>query len=148
MDRHNPTRVEGIVRKALKYVKETYKPKFLACMGYCYGACFTIRSLGDSSVDVGACAHPSLVTIEEIEQIKKPIIIMAAENDEIFADELRLATEKKLFEIGAQYHMTLSSGVQHGFAVRGDPTDYWNNVAKSKAFEDSLWWFKLFNKQN
>lgn len=140
---HQVSDVEPIVFSTLKYIKEELKPKFIGAVGHCFGAKYVIRLL-DGKIDAGVAAHPSLVELSEVEQIKKPLLIAAAETDPIFTDELRAQTEAKLKEIKATYFVSLISGVAHGFAVRGDPKDKWATIAKEKAFADSIWWYKLF----
>jgi dienelactone hydrolase len=57
---------------------------------------------------------------------------------------LRHQSEARLKEIGATYQINLFSGVEHGFAVRGDMSKPWEKWCKDKAFEQAIAWFKLF----
>ncbi|CDK24915.1 unnamed protein product [Kuraishia capsulata CBS 1993] len=111
-------------------------------IGHCFGAKVVIPGLSESGlVDVGAVAHPSLVTIEEVSQIKKPLLISAAELDPAFTVELRHLTEAKLIEIGAEYQITLFAGVEHGFAVKGDMEVPKIRKAAEKVILDQLYFF-------
>lgn len=100
--------------------------------------------LGEALVDVGAIAHPTLVTVEALERIKKPLIISAAETDTVFTAELRAKTEEALSNIEATYYIELFSGVSHGYAIRGDPGDRWVVTCADKTFASQLWFFDLF----
>jgi len=94
-------------------------------------------------VDVGAVAHPSMVTLEQVADVKKPITISAAETDAVFPEQKRHETEDKLKEIGATYTLQLFSQAQHGFAVRGDLKKPMIKFAKEKAFQQAVEWFKF-----
>lgn len=122
--------------------------EFIGAIGYCYGAPFVIKQLAQGDITAGAIAHPSFVDIEDVKKLspeKGPLLISAAETDPIFPPTLRGQTEEVLRDNGVTYHITLSGGVKHGFAVRGDPTVRSDLIAKEKAFADQLWWFKINN---
>lgn len=144
LPKHTPEVTEPIVEKALAAVKNEYKPKFIVCSGYCFGAKYTIKLLGKSEIDVAAVFHPSFVTIEEVKSIKGPLFIGAAENDEIFPPELRHQTEAALAEMKATYQVNLFSGVYHGFAVRGDISIAEVKYAKEQVLLDAVCFFKRF----
>jgi len=55
-----------------------------------------------------------------VKAIEGPFSISAAETDDLFPVEKRAETEQILKEIGATYQINIFSGVEHGFAVRGD----------------------------
>lgn len=138
---HSYEKVLPIVEKSYEAVKSEFNPKHIYSVGYCFGGRYTIALLGQQKLSAGAVAHPSLVQIEEIQALKGPLLISAAEQDVIYTPELRQKTETTLAEIGAEYHTTLSAGVSHGFAVRCDPKDKKAVEARDKAFSDDLWWF-------
>ena len=106
----------------------------MGSIGYCYGAKYVIQNLSSSGfLDAGAVAHPSFVSIEEVKEIKRPLIISAAETDSIFPPELRHQTEDELAKLnGVRYQVDLFSGVTHGFAVRGDINNPIVKYAKEK----------------
>lgn len=148
---HTPDRTAGVVNKFMSALKKDQNPKFIGVIGYCFGAKFAVQQLDSKTgtADVVAIAHPSFVSMEEIAAMdkSKPIIISAAENDEIFSEPLRHQTEDKLKEIGATYQLTLFSGVSHGFACRGDVSQPFIKYAKEKALADQIHWFNYFCKQ-
>lgn len=138
---------DPIVDGFLSALRKKVGGGFIGVVGYCYGGRYSIRQIGDKGhADAAAVAHPSLVQIEEVKAIKKPLLISAAEVDPIFTTELRHKTEETLVDIGATYELDLFSGVLHGFAVRGDikhePTLY----AMKKALADQLAWFARFDR--
>lgn len=125
--------------------KDVGADTFIGVIGYCFGAKYAVQQLAESGfADAGAIAHPSFVSMDEVAQIKKPIIISAAQTDPIFPPELRHQTEAKLVEIGARFQIDLFSGVSHGFSVRGDILDPVVKYAKEKTLTDQVLFFSLF----
>ncbi|KAL8864038.1 MAG: hypothetical protein Q9198_010138, partial [Flavoplaca austrocitrina] len=51
-------------------------------------------------------------------------------------------SEELLKEVGQPYQINLYSGVEHGFAVRGDPKKREVNFAKESAFLQAVAWFE------
>ncbi|KAH3899501.1 probable Protein AIM2 [Saccharomycodes ludwigii] len=145
--KHDVSITKPIVDSFMSKVKETYKPKFLGVIGYCFGAKYVIQQLNKETglADCGAIAHPSFVTMDEVAVIDKPLLISAAENDHIFPSNLRHDTEDKLKELGVRYQIDLFGGVSHGFAARGDPNDPVVKYAKEKALLDQIYWFNYFS---
>jgi len=73
--------------------------------------------------------------------ITGPLAISAAETDVIFPTEKRHKSEVILKETGHPYQINLYSGVEHGFAVRGDITNKVAKYAKEQAFLQAVHWF-------
>jgi dienelactone hydrolase len=145
LSRHGPDVTTPIVDGFLSQLTSEKRPEFVGIIGYCFGAKYAIQQLAKGKyATVGAIAHPSFVTMEEVAAIDKPIIISAAEIDPIFPEELRHQTETKLREIGARYQLTLFSHVSHGFAVRHDTSDPIIKYAMDKTLADQIQWFNLF----
>jgi len=144
LPKHTPEIVAPIATKFVDAVLKKYSPQYVATVGYCFGAKLSIELLGNGKANIAALAHPSFITIDEVKAIKGPIIILGAEDDVIYTEELRNKTEATLKEIKATYHTTLTGGVSHGFAIRGDLSIPMVKYAKEKAFTDTLQWFENF----
>merc|ERR1712000_451033 len=93
-------------------------------------------------IDAGYTAHPSFVEGDELRDVKGPLAIAAAETDAIFPTEKRHETEQILKDLGLPYQINLYSGVEHGFAVRGDPEYRVGLYAKENAFLQAVQWFE------
>ncbi|PVH69075.1 esterase/lipase [Cadophora sp. DSE1049] len=141
---HNPSTVDPIVEKCITELREKYKCQTVAAVGYCFGAKYVIRNLKLSSqkVDVGFIAHPSFVDNKEVELIRAPLAIAAAETNRVFPAEKRHETEAILMGLGLPYQLNLYSGVEHGFALRGDLTKPVQKYAKESAFALACHWFE------
>ena len=92
-------------------------------------------------------AHPSFVDEDELRGFKGPLSIAAAETDTIFPNEKRHRSEEILKEVGHPYQINLYSGVEHGFAVKGDPKIPQAKWAKEQAFLQAVQWFDEHVKQ-
>ena len=124
-------------------MKEELGVKKVGAVGYCFGAKGVVHGLAEGGgIDVGYVAHPSFVAAEDMRAIKRPLSIAAAETDAIFPEEKRHETEKILKELkSVPYQINLFSGVDHGFAVRGDPNKKDTRFAKEQAFLQAVNFF-------
>lgn len=145
--------VDGTIETMKKFFQEFQKIHqkidFIAGVGYCFGAKYLSHYLTKDSFlpfDVGAFAHPSFVSEEELAAISKPLIISAAETDSIFSVELRQKSESILREAKIHYQIDLFQGVEHGFAVRGDLSNPVVKYAAEKALTDQVAFFKFHQK--
>lgn len=139
---HSNEITREIVEKALKSIKAENPNKKICVIGYCFGAKYAVQQGAKGGfADVVAIAHPSFVTIEEVEALNVPIIISCAEVDSQFPADKRVETQAKLQEIKATYQIDIFSGVSHGFAARGDPKDENVKYAKEKVFFDQSYFF-------
>ncbi|GAM43992.1 hypothetical protein TCE0_060f19253 [Talaromyces pinophilus] len=138
---HVPETIDPIIQESVKYLKEKYNFEKIAAVGYCFGAKYVVRGLGSHSFQVGYVAHPAMVSTEELEAIKWPLAIAAAEVDDIFPVNLRHDSEAILLKTGVPYQLNLYSGVNHGFAVRCNLSDKRQRYAKNSAFLLALQWF-------
>ncbi|KAH8688707.1 dienelactone hydrolase family protein [Talaromyces proteolyticus] len=141
---HGPSTVDPIVEACVSELRNKYNSQTIGAVGYCFGAKYVIRHLhpGQGKVDVGYVAHPSFVEAEELKAIEGPLAISAAEVDQIFPAEKRHESEDILKTLGTPYQINLYSGVEHGFAVRGDPEKRVVQYAKESAFLQAVQWFK------
>jgi dienelactone hydrolase len=153
--KHTPERIEPVIQEVLAYMRDPAKGGLdrIAGIGYCFGAKCVIRFLkgGKAGLDVGYVAHPSSVSIEEVEDIKSPFSIAAAETDRVFPLEMRAQTETVLKGLDTAYQgeklpweIHVFSGVSHGFAVRGDKENETQKWAIEQAFSMAGRWFERF----
>ncbi|OQV08321.1 hypothetical protein CLAIMM_12617 [Cladophialophora immunda] len=140
---HIPPNVDPIIESCITEMKQSYGVKKLGAVGYCFGGRYVIRHLQpeQGKVDAGYVAHPSLVQDDEIKALRGPLSIAAAETDNIFPNGLRHHTEDVLKELGYPYQINLYAAVEHGFAVRVDPSKRKLQYAKEAAFLQAIQWF-------
>ncbi|KAJ3546240.1 hypothetical protein NM208_g2105 [Fusarium decemcellulare] len=136
---HTPEAIDPIIEKGLDYLK-TLGLNHIAAVGYCLGAKYVVRHY-KHGIECGFVAHPSFVEQDELAAISGPLSIAAAEKDDIFTTEKRHESEEILAKTGQRYQINLFSGVEHGFAVRGDPSVQVQRYAKEQAFLQAVSWF-------
>ncbi|AEO67843.1 uncharacterized protein THITE_53694 [Thermothielavioides terrestris NRRL 8126] len=107
---------------ASRYRQVNPETKF-ACVGYCFGAPYVCDELAKETVAAGAFAHPAFLKEHHFRNIKKPLFLSCSEVDHTFDVPSRRRALDILQQEGKVYHYQLFSGVEHGFALRGDPND-------------------------
>jgi dienelactone hydrolase len=145
---HNPRTVDPVIDATIVEMRTRLGCKRIGAVGYCFGAKYVIRHLrpDQGKIEVGYCAHPSFIESEELAEIKGPLAISAAETDTIFPAEKRYESEEILKKTGMPYQINLYSGVEHGFAVRGDLNDNVAKYAKESAFLQAVQFFGEYLK--
>lgn len=143
---YTPKQLDPLVDAVVKELKGKLGVKRLGGVGYCFGAKYVTRFLKDGQLDAGYFAHPSFVEADELKAITGPLSISAAETDNIFPAEKRRESEDILVGIKATYQINLFSGVEHGFAVRGDISKKHVKFAKEQAFFQAVAWFDEYLK--
>ncbi|KHN95932.1 dienelactone hydrolase [Metarhizium album ARSEF 1941] len=139
---HTAPYVDPVVEAGIKYIQGLGITK-LGAVGYCFGAKSVIRHYKDG-IDVGFVAHPSFVEEDELAAIGGPLSIAAAETDDIFPSDKRHKSEEILKATKKPYQINLYSGVEHGFAVRGDLKVKAQRFAKEQAFLQAVTWFENY----
>lgn len=110
---------------------------------YCFGAPYVCNELAKETVTAGAFAHPAFLREEHFTKITsecsypctpkqgtrdsilntEPLFLSCSEEDHTF-DKNSRRTALKILQSGRKtYHLQLFSGVEHGFALRGDMKD-------------------------
>ncbi|KAF1963646.1 alpha/beta-hydrolase [Byssothecium circinans] len=136
--------VDPIIEATIEGLRSNFSVKKLGGVGYCFGGkyvCRWLKGLEAGGIDAGYTAHPSFVDAEELKGIKGPLSIAAAETDQVFPAEKRRETEAILLKLDVPYQLNLFSDVEHGFAVRGDPSKKRQKFAKEQAFLQAVAWF-------
>ncbi|MCJ1228293.1 hypothetical protein MMC12_004954 [Toensbergia leucococca] len=146
---HTAETIDPIITSVLNALRTQTTPHIahIGGAGYCFGAKYVCRNLKPGLLDAGYVAHPSFVSDEELEAIKGPLSIAAAETDGIFPVEKRHFTEGVLKGLGSPYQITLYGGVSHGFAMRGDVGVRVQRFAKEAAFLQAVGWFGEFLRE-
>ncbi|KAL5476438.1 hypothetical protein ACEPAI_3314 [Sanghuangporus weigelae] len=94
----------------------------------------------------GAVAHPAFLTETHFQYVKAPLMLSCSEIDHTFPVELRRRAEDILVEKKHVYFFQVFGGVEHGFAVRGDPNVAIQRWAKEESARGIIAWFDRFSK--
>ena len=168
--RQTPEKVLPVLQKVVEGAKEEFADAVangggVYAVGYCFGGkyvCLLAAELPDSAahgqappkdeeagvakaeplIKVGALAHGTMITTEDLEAIRSPISMACVENDQLFPDDVRTAGQKYLEENQIKHEVKVYSGVPHGFAVVGEYQDTKIQEAQKEAFEQMVEWLK------
>ncbi|KAF5018935.1 hypothetical protein F66182_9077 [Fusarium sp. NRRL 66182] len=138
---HTPALIDPIVEKSISILRSKYGIERIGSVGYCFGSKYTVRFLDDTKINVGFIAHPSFIQKEELEAIKAPLSIAAAETDFLFPPDKRKESEEILGKIDIPSQINFYLGTSHGFAVRCDLSVRRQKLAKEVAFAQAVTWF-------
>lgn len=169
--RHTPEKVLPILSKVITSVKEEFADAVangggIYAVGYCFGARYVLllgselpqaTLEGEKSTEeqaeegtvkqgpqikVGAIAHGTQISKEEIEGCNVPVCIVAVEGDSLFPDDVREEGRKALEAKKLEHEVKVYPNVPHGFAVLGDYEDSKIVQAQGEAFQQMLGWLK------
>jgi len=116
-----------------------------ASVGYCFGAPFVMNTLQSGTmVTAGAIAHPAFLHESHFKNCAKPIFFSCAETDHTFPAPSRHRGEEILTQDKRVYHFQLFSGVEHGFALRGNMDDPYERWVKEESAASIVRWFRYW----
>ena len=167
--RHTPEKVLPILQDVLEKAKEEFADAVangggVYAAGYCFGAKYVLllgSELKDTvawgekardeeegvktkgpGIKAGVMAHGTMITKEDIENIKVPVSMVCVQNDQLFPDEVREEGRKALDAGVVEHEIEVYPGVPHGFAVLGDYADSKISEKQKEAFQQMLGWLK------
>ncbi|KAI5922452.1 putative hydrolase [Camillea tinctor] len=132
----------GEIFAAAKALRAQYKR--VGAVGFCFGgwAVFELGAKGVDLVDCIATAHPSLLTKEDIDKVGVPVLVQAPERDAVYTQELKDYSNKVIPTLNIPYEYHFFPGVEHVFAVRGNPKDETERKAMLRAKNSTVSWLK------
>ncbi|KAL5493012.1 hypothetical protein ACEPAI_4460 [Sanghuangporus weigelae] len=133
--------------KWFEAIKERYgQDTNYYAVGYCFGAPFVLEAGASGKIVAGAVAHPAFLTETHFQDVKAPLMLSCSEIDHTFPVEFRRRAEDILVEKKHDYFFQVFGGVEHGFAVRGDPNVPIQRWAKEESARGIVAWFDRFSK--
>ncbi|KAK5373385.1 hypothetical protein LTS13_005583 [Exophiala xenobiotica] len=118
-----------------------------ACVGYCFGAPYVCNELAGKTCAAGAFAHPAFLKEHHFRQLNKPLFLSCSEIDHTFDAEARREALTILQEEKKAYNFQLFSGVEHGFALRGNMDDPYERYVKEESLRSIAQWFDFWLSQ-
>ncbi|ROV96246.1 hypothetical protein VMCG_07677 [Cytospora schulzeri] len=137
------------VPKWIDAVKQQYgsEETRYACVGYCFGAPYVCNALADGMASVGAFAHPAFLKEHHFSNLKGPLFLSCSEIDHTFDTPSRRLAMDILQSQKKTYHLQLFSGVEHGFALRGDMDNPYERHVKEQSLKGIIQWFDFWLSQ-
>lgn len=124
----------------------------LGAVGFCYGGWAVFRlgaeeHAADPLVDFIVCAHPSLLTMEDIDTIAVPVLMLAPEIDAMFTREFKTHFfETVLDKASLPFEYVHYPGVVHAGLVRGNENEKGEREAMVKAKNAVVQWVQQFTQ--
>jgi dienelactone hydrolase len=118
-----------------------------ACVGYCFGAPYVCDELASTEPDAcsaGAFAHPAFLKEHHFERLEKPLFLSCAEIDHTFDTESRNRAVDIMRKGKKVWNLQVFSGVQHGFALRGNMDDRYERWVKESSLKSIVDWFDFW----
>ncbi|KAH7211403.1 dienelactone hydrolase family-domain-containing protein, partial [Fusarium oxysporum] len=119
-------------------------------MGFCFGGwgAFHIGAKDKQLADCISVAHPTMVEKTEIDALAVPVQIMAPEMDPIFTEELKEYSNQVIPKLGIPYSYQYFPGLEHGFAIRGNPNKLGERRGMERAKNAAVYWFREWLLEN
>ncbi|KAM1923608.1 hypothetical protein ACFX15_021491 [Malus domestica] len=128
-----------------KPVLEALKSKGVSAIGaagFCWGAKVVVELSKHASIQAAVLCHPSLVTVDDIKEVKVPISILGAEIDRMSPPEVVKQFEEVLTaKPEVKSHVKIFPKVSHGWTVRYSVEDEAACKSAEEAHQDLLKWF-------
>jgi dienelactone hydrolase len=170
--RQTPEKVLPRLTAILEGVKDEYADAVafgggVYAVGYCFGGKYVLilgseeegqaqtkaEEAGDEEstpaiegkkalIKCGAIAHATLVTREDLKNLKVPTSMVVVQNDPLFPEEVLDAGRKYLASGNVENEIEVYEGVPHGFAVMGEYEDQKIKESQEKAMEQIVSWLK------
>ncbi|XP_055815168.1 endo-1,3;1,4-beta-D-glucanase-like isoform X3 [Solanum dulcamara] len=121
----------------------------IGAAGFCWGG-MVVSKLANYETTIGAAVilHPGPITVDDINEVKVPTAILAAEHDHIFPpDQAKLVGDALSAKPEViESFVKIFPGVEHGWTVRYNVEDESAVKAAEEAHSDMLNWFTKFIK--
>ncbi|KAL1543198.1 endo-1,3 1,4-beta-D-glucanase-like protein [Salvia divinorum] len=119
----------------------------IGAVGFCWGAKVVVELSKYPYIQAAVLIHPSLVSVEDIQGVKVPLSILAAEIDHTYPPELVEQFEAALNAMpDVDSFVKIFAGCSHGWSVRYKDEDEEAVKSAEEVHKDMLDWFVKYLK--
>ncbi|XP_066368344.1 endo-1,3;1,4-beta-D-glucanase-like [Miscanthus floridulus] len=137
---HSPADAAEKVQPLIAALKK--EGKSVGFGGYCWGAKVAVELAKTDEIQAVVISHPSLVTVDDMKEIKCHIAVLGGEYDTRSPPQLVQQFQRVLEQNEAIDHVVkIFPRVPHGFACRYNSTDPFAVKTADEAREDMASWF-------
>ncbi|TVU19300.1 hypothetical protein EJB05_35441, partial [Eragrostis curvula] len=136
---HSPADAAEKVIELIYVLRKTEKT--VGVGGYCWGAKVAVELAKTGKIQAVAIAHPALVTVDDIKEVKCPIEVLGGEYDSLSPPKLVHQFESALEQKGTDHLVKIFPRVPHGFACRYNSSDPFAVKTAEEARIDMISWF-------
>ncbi|KAK9086661.1 hypothetical protein Syun_029055 [Stephania yunnanensis] len=117
----------------------------IGAAGFCWGAKVVAQLAKTDDIKAVVMLHPSLISLDDIKEVKVPISVLGAEIDQMSPPEL-VRQFKDVVKPEVDLHVKIFDGCVHGWTVRYDVEDATAVKRAEEAHQDMLDWFNKYVK--
>ncbi|RLM98244.1 endo-1,3 [Panicum miliaceum] len=151
---HDPEKAFEEAKPVIAALKEKGMST-IGAAGYCWGAKVVAELAKAPEIQAAVMSHPSLVTVDDIKEVRCPICVLGAEIDQLSPPELVKQFEQVLsansaasiifgnliYDPRVAHFVKIFPGVTHGWAVRYSDDDEAAVKSAEEAFADMTGWY-------
>ena len=117
----NWSRVSNDLISVANWLRNTSPTKQIGLVGFCWGGLQVVRACSNLSniFSTGISIHGSRITATEVQQLKQPMLFIAASNDPALQPNISNAIEQANPTISKQCEYKTYPNVTHGFVAAG-----------------------------
>jgi dienelactone hydrolase len=117
----NWSKVSNELIYVANWLRHSPSIKQIGLVGFCWGGLQVVRACSNLSnlFSTGISIHGSSITVTEVQQLKKPMLFIAASNDPKLQPNISDAIEQANPVISKQCEYKTYPNVMHGFAAAG-----------------------------
>ncbi|XP_010532707.1 PREDICTED: endo-1,3;1,4-beta-D-glucanase-like [Tarenaya hassleriana] len=113
----------------------------IGATGVCFGAKVVVELAKRQLIQSAVLLHPSLVSVDDIKEVKTPIAVLGAEIDGTTPPELvKKFSEALASKPDVKSYVKIYPNVEHGWSVRYEESDAEAVKAAEEAHKDMLEW--------
>ncbi|KAK9146758.1 hypothetical protein Sjap_006661 [Stephania japonica] len=141
---HNPDKGAEEAKPIISYLKSKGVAA-IGAAGFCWGAKVVAQIAKTDDIKAVVMLHPSLISLDDIKEVKVPISVLGAEIDEMSPPEL-VRQFKDVVKPEVDLHVKIFDGCEHGWTVRYDIEDATAVKRAEEAHQDMLDWINKYVK--
>lgn len=146
LEDHSPQKAFEEAKPIVAALKEKGMSS-IGAAGYCWGAKVVVELAKFQEIQAAVLLHPSLLTVDDIKEVKCPISMLGAEIDKTSPPELLKEFDQVLSaNSGIHHFVKIFPGVAHGWAVRYSDNDAAAVRSAEEALQDMTHWFNKYLK--
>jgi dienelactone hydrolase len=117
----NWSRVSSDLISVADWLRTTSSTKQIGLVGFCWGGLHVVRACSNLSniFSTGISIHGSQINVAEVQQLKQPMLFIAASNDPALQPNIANAIEQANPTISKQCEYKTYPNVTHGFVAAG-----------------------------
>ncbi|CAI0391232.1 unnamed protein product [Linum tenue] len=142
---HRPEKAVEDSKQVIAALRSSSGMSAVGAAGFCWGGKVVVELAKSDVIQAAVLLHPSQVTVDDIEDVKKPIAVLGAEIDKLSPPELLRQLEQVLStKPEVEGYVKIFGGVVHGWTTKYKDEDEASVRSAEEAHQNMLDWFIKF----